>query len=60
MIARARSYIMINETLYKKGVVQLLLKCIPQSEGKNLLQDIHSSICGSDIGPSALSAKAIR
>ena len=37
MIARARSYMLIYGILYKKGVVQPLLKCIPQSEGKNLL-----------------------
>ena len=60
MIARARSYTLINGTLYKKGVVQPLLKCIPQSESKNLLQEIHLGICGSHIGPRALSAKAIR
>ena len=59
-IARARSYALINGTMYKKGVVQPLLKCIPQSEGKNLLQEIYSSICGSHIGPWALSTKAIK
>jgi hypothetical protein len=46
MIARARCYTLINGTLYKKGGVQPLLKCIPQSKGKNLLQEIHSGICG--------------
>jgi hypothetical protein len=60
MAARARSYIMIEGTLYKKGVVQPFLKCISQSEGKELLQEIHSEICGSHIGPRALSAKAIK
>ena len=60
MIAGARSYTLINGTLYKKGVVQPLLKCITQSEGKNLLQEIYSSICGSHIGPWALSTKAIK
>jgi len=60
MIARARSYMLIDGILYKKGVVQPLLKCIPQSEGKNLLQEIHSRLCGSHIVLRALSAKAIR
>ena len=60
MTARARSYTLIDGILYKKGVVQPLLKCIPQSEGKNLLQEIHSGLCGSHIGPRALSVKAIR
>jgi hypothetical protein len=34
MIARARSYTMIDGTLYKKGVVQPLLKCTSQSKGR--------------------------
>ena len=57
---RARSYTLIDGILYKKGVVQPLLKCITQSEGKELLQEIHSGACGSHIAPRALSAKAIR
>jgi hypothetical protein len=60
MATRARSYNMIEGTLYKKGGVQPLLKCISQGEGKELLQEIHSEVCGSHIGPRALSAKAIR
>jgi hypothetical protein len=34
--------------------------CISQNEGRELLQEIHSAICGSHIGPRALLAKAIR
>jgi hypothetical protein len=60
MAARARSYTIIGGRLYKKGVVQPLLKCISQDEGKELLSEIHSGNCGSHIGPRALSAKAIR
>ena len=60
MVARARCYTLIDGMLYKKGVVQPLLKCITQSKGKELLQEIHLGICGSHIGPRALSTKAIR
>jgi hypothetical protein len=61
MTARARSYTMIGGgTLYKNGVVQPLLKCLSQNEGRELLQEIHSGIYGSHIRPRALSAKAIR
>ena len=35
--ARARSYTLMDDILYKKGVVQPLLKCITQSEGRELL-----------------------
>jgi len=58
--ARARNYTIIDENLYKKGVVQPLLKCISQTKGRELLQEIHSGTCGSHIGPRALSAKALR
>jgi len=60
MEARARNYTIIDGNLYKKGVVQPLLKCISQTEGRELLREIHSGICGSHIGPRALSAKAPR
>ena len=60
MVVRARNYTLIEGILYKKQVVEPLLKCISQSEGKNLLQEIYSGSCGSHIGPRALSAKAIR
>ena len=60
MSARARNYTIIDNKLYKKGVVQPMLKCITQEEGIELLQEIHAGICGSHIGPRALSAKAIR
>ena len=58
--ARARNYTILDGVLYKKGVVQPLLKCISQSEGIELLQEIQSGICGSHIGSRALSTKAIR
>jgi len=35
--ARARSYTLIDDILYKKGVVQPLLKCITQNKGIELL-----------------------
>ena len=60
MAVRARNYTLVEGILYKKGIVQTLLKCISQSEGKNLLQEIHYGSCGSHIGPRALSTKAIR
>ena len=60
IVARARSYTLIDVILYKKGVVQPLLKCITQSEGKELLQEIYSGAYSSHIGTRALSAKAIR
>jgi hypothetical protein len=54
------TYTIVRGQLYKKGVVQPLLKCISQDKGKELLSEIHSGNCGSHIGSRVLSAKAIR
>jgi hypothetical protein len=60
MEARARNYTIIDGNLYKKEVVQPLLKCISQTKGRELLHEIHKGMCGSHIGLRALSAKALR
>jgi hypothetical protein len=60
MATRDRSYTIAEGQLYKKGVVQPLLRCIYQEEGKALLAEIHSGVCGSHIGRRELSSKAIR
>ena len=57
---RARSYAISNDTLYLGGVCALLLKCISQIEGKQLLQEIHTGMCSSHIGTRALVGKAFR
>ena len=51
---RARSYSIINDTLYHGGVCAPLLKCISQIEGKQLLQEIHIGMCSSHIRTSLL------
>ena len=60
MAVRVRNYTLVEGILNKKGVVQPLLKFISQSEGKNLIQEIHSGSASSHIGPRALSMKVIR
>ena len=47
---RARGYVISQGELYKSGVVTPWLKCIPVSQGVELLNEIHSGICGSHIG----------
>ena len=57
---RARSYSIVNDTLYRGGVCAPLLKCISQVEGRQLLQEIHAGMCSSHIGTRALVGKAFR
>ena len=57
---RARGYVISQGELYKSGVVTPWLKCIPVAQGVEILNEIHSSICGSHIGIRPLAAKAFR
>jgi hypothetical protein len=56
---RRRDFAIINCQLYKKGISQPMLKCITETEGLELLREIHSGTCGSHSGPRALAAKVI-
>jgi hypothetical protein len=50
---RARNYHLIDGNLFRKGVCAPLLKCISVTEGKQLLQEIHSGMCSHHLGTSA-------
>jgi ribonuclease HI len=57
---QSRDFALIEGQLYKKGVSQPMLKCVTETEGVQILRDVHSGTCGSHTGPRALAAKVIR
>jgi hypothetical protein len=57
---RSRDFALIEGQLYKKGVSQPMLKCVTETEGVQILREVHSGTCGSHAGPRALAAKVIR
>ena len=57
---QARSYSIVNNTLYRGGVCAPLVKCISQIGSRQLLQEIHASMCSSHIGTRSLVGKAFR
>jgi hypothetical protein len=58
---RSANYIMIDTELYKKfASTGVLMKCILQSEGLQLLADIHSGECGCQAASANLVGKAYR
>jgi ribonuclease HI len=57
---RSRDFALIEGQLYKKGVSQPMLKCVTETEGIQIMHEVHSGICGSHSGPRALAAKVIR
>jgi hypothetical protein len=59
MQARARGYIRKDDSLFKLGVCALLLKCITQEQGIELMKEIHDGMCGSHIAARALAGNLL-
>jgi hypothetical protein len=57
---RSKDFTIIDDQLYKKGIRQPMLKCITETEGLELLREVHNGTCRSHSGPRALTAKVIR
>jgi hypothetical protein len=60
MQQRAKAYQIIRDELYKTSVTGLLHHCLSRDEGKELLTQTHSSVCGGRIGTRALTAKVFK
>jgi hypothetical protein len=43
---KSRMYHLIDGVLYKQGTNGMMTKCISKDEGIQLLQEIHSGVCG--------------
>jgi hypothetical protein len=56
---RSQDFVLIEGQLYKKGIRQPMLKCVTETEGIQILHEVHSGTCGSHSGPRALAAKVI-
>jgi hypothetical protein len=44
---KAKMYHIIDGVLYRQGTNDMMMQCISREEGIQLLQDIHSGVCGS-------------
>jgi hypothetical protein len=57
---QSRDFVLVGGQLYKKGISQPMLKCITETEGIQILHEVHNGTCSSHSGPRALAAKVIR
>ena len=57
---RAARFMVLNDTLYKRGFSMPYLKCVDQDEAKYILDEIHEGVCGDHAGPRLLVSKVIR
>jgi ribonuclease HI len=57
---RSRLYIIHETELYKKSPTGILQRCVSLEEGRQLLKDIHSGICGNHAAARTIVGKAYR
>jgi ribonuclease HI len=58
-IARmAKSFALVDGELYKRAASGILQRCVPIPEGRELLRDIHTGICGHHAAPHTLVGNA--
>ena len=56
----AKSFIIIKGELYKRSLTEILQRCIPTEQGKDLLEDIHGGVYGHHTAPRTLVGNAFR
>jgi hypothetical protein len=60
-IARmAKSFALVDDELYKRAASDILQRCVPIPEGRELLRDIHAGICGHHAAPRTIVGNAFR
>nr|AAP51765.2 retrotransposon protein, putative, Ty3-gypsy subclass [Oryza sativa Japonica Group] len=57
---RSRLYVIHETELYKKSPSRILQRCVSLEEGRQLLKDIHSGICGNHAAARTIVGKAYR
>lgn len=60
MNSKAKQYSIIGSELYRKGIVDPMLKCISRQQGIDLLAEIHSGSCGAHRGAHEIAHRAMR
>jgi hypothetical protein len=56
----AKRYTVVEGDLYRRGANEILMRCITQEEGHELLTEIHGGECGSHSSSRTLVGKAFR
>jgi hypothetical protein len=61
IIRRAKYYVLVGDKLYRRGATSgVLMKCVPQEEGKDILEEIHKGVYGNHTSSRTLVSKAFR
>ncbi|XP_074363809.1 uncharacterized protein LOC141704454 [Apium graveolens] len=56
----ARNYYMLENKLYRRGLVEPLLRCLGPEESHTSIIEVHTGICGDNLGGKNLALKIMR
>ncbi|XP_039056854.1 LOW QUALITY PROTEIN: uncharacterized protein LOC120199967, partial [Hibiscus syriacus] len=56
----ASGYVLDGETLYKKSLDQVLLRCVDAKEAKLILEEVHEGICGTHANGHVMARQIMR
>ena len=57
---RVARFMILNDTLYKRGFSMPHLKCVDEEEAKYILEEIHEGVCRDHASPRSLASKVIK
>ena len=57
---RVARFMILNDTLYKRGFSMPYLKCVDEEEAKYILEEIHEGIYEDHAGPRSLVNRVVR
>ena len=57
---RSARYVLLNDTLYKRGFSQPYLRCLSPDEANYVLREVHEGACGNHLGARSLIHKVVR
>jgi hypothetical protein len=60
IVRLAKRYVVVEGDLYRRAANGILMRCITQEEGRELLTEIHGGECGSHSSSRTLVGKAFR
>jgi hypothetical protein len=61
LVRRAKPYVLVRDKLYRRGAsFEVLIKCVPRQEDKDILEEIHRGVCGNHASSRTLVSKAFR
>src|SRR5579859_5335484 len=61
VIRCSKNYVVIGDKLFRRGALsRVLMRCISSKEGKELLEEIHSGICGNHAASCSIVGRAFR